>query len=128
MELTRSSSLRLPVASRVRNILNYSNRGKEIIEKTEDLIQDEDVNKMLEVGFRQVRKKNLYQEGILDSFKSSLYVYKDEFTIGVVNNREEITLISPQSAKEIKKNGYSAIHLGVVIIGVLSQTRAGLRY
>ena len=55
-----------------------------------------------------------------------MYVYKDEFTIGVVNNREEITLISPQSAKEIKKNGYSAIHLGVVIIEVLSQTRAGL--
>ena len=109
-----------------RNILNYSNKGKEVIEKTEDLIQEEDVNKMLEVGFKQVKKKNLYREGILDSFKSSLYVYKDEFTIGVVNNREEITLISPQSAKEIMKNGYSAIHLGVVIIGVLSQTRAGL--
>ena len=47
MELTRSSSLRLPVASRVRNILNYSNKGKEIIEKTEDLIQEEDVIKCL---------------------------------------------------------------------------------
>ena len=99
MELVRTSSTRIPVASRVRNILNYSNKGKEIIEKTEDLIQEEDVNKMLEVWFKQVTKKNLYQEGILDSFKSSLYEYKDEFTIGVVNNREEITLISPQSAK-----------------------------
>ena len=126
MELARNSSVRQSTVSKVRNILSYSNKGKEIIEKTEDLIQEEDVNKMLEVGFKQVRKKNLYQEGILDSFKSSLYVYKDEFTIWVVNNREEITLISPQSAKEIKKNGYSAIHLGLVIIGVLSQTRAGL--
>ena len=126
MELARNSSVRMSTVNKVRNILNYSNKGKEVIERTEDLIQEEDVNKMLEVGFKQVRKKNLYSEGFLDSFKSSLYVYKDEFTIGAVNNREEVTLISPQSAKEWKKNGYSAIHLGVIIIGVLSQTRAGL--
>ena len=47
-----TSSIKTPVASRVKNILNYSNKGKEIIEKTEDLIQEEDVNKMLEVGFK----------------------------------------------------------------------------
>ncbi|KAK2663017.1 hypothetical protein Ddye_001591 [Dipteronia dyeriana] len=81
---------------------------------------------MLQVGFKQVQKKNLYKEGILDSLKSSLYVYKDEFTIAVVKNREEVTLISPQNAKEIKKNRFSSIHLGVIIIGILSQTRAGL--
>ena len=59
MELARTSSIKTPIASRVKNIINY--KRKEIIEKTEDLIQEEDVNKMLEVGFKQVRKKNLYQ-------------------------------------------------------------------
>ena len=53
-------------------------------------------------------------------------MYKHEFKLAVVNNREEVRLISPQSTKKLKKNGFSDIHLGVVVIGILSQTRAGL--
>ena len=57
MELFRHSSVNATVKERIRQSLNFSSKGKEIIERTEDIIDIDEADKLLEKGFDQIKKK-----------------------------------------------------------------------
>lgn len=56
-------------------ILHY--KRTKIIERTEDIIDEQDANKLLEISFSKIKKQNLYAKGLLDQLKSNIYIHKD---------------------------------------------------
>ena len=126
MELSRHSSVNAIVLEKIKQSLNFSNKGKEIIERIEDIIEIDEAYKLLEKGFDQIKKKNLYNSRIKENFKNSIYMYTDESKIEAVNKMQEFTLISKEGRNYLKKQKFTDIHMGVIIIGLLSQTREGL--
>ena len=78
MELSRHSSVNAIVLEKIKQSLNFSNKGKEIIERIEDIIEIDEAYKLLEKGFDQIKKKNLYNSRIKENFKNSIYMYTDE--------------------------------------------------
>ena len=96
MELSRHSSVNATVLEKIRQSLNFSNKGKEIIERTENIIEIDEADKLLEKWFDQIKKKNLYNSGIEDKFKNNIYMYTDESKIEAVNKMQEFTLISKE--------------------------------
>ena len=69
MELSRHSSANPTVLKTIRQSLNFSNKGKEIIERTEDIIEIDEADQSLENGFKQIKKKNLYNSEIKEKLK-----------------------------------------------------------
>ena len=49
------------MAKRLRRPLSFFSKGKETIERTEDIIDEQDPDKLLERGFEQIKKKRLYK-------------------------------------------------------------------
>ena len=48
MKLARNSSVDVTLTERITKSLSFSSKGKEIIERTEDIINEEDLDKLLE--------------------------------------------------------------------------------
>ena len=46
------------MAERIKRSLSFSSRGKEIIERTEDIIDEQDPDKLLERRFEKLEKKD----------------------------------------------------------------------
>ena len=46
------------MAERLKRSLSFSSKRKEIVERTEDIIDEHDPNKLLERGFEHIRKKD----------------------------------------------------------------------
>ena len=82
------------MAKRIRRSLSFSSKGKEIIERTKDIIDEQDPYKLLEKGFEQIKKKRLYNEGWKSKLNNSLYIYTNETKLSIVNKQEELTLIN----------------------------------
>ena len=59
----------------------------------------------------------------MSKVNNSLHIYTDETKLSVVNKREELTLISPIGRDYLRKQNYTDIHIGITIIGILSQAR-----
>ena len=53
----------------------------------------------------------------------SLYIYTNETKLSVINRREKLTLIGPIGRDYLRKQNYTDIHIGITIIGILSQAR-----
>lgn len=51
----------------------------------------------------KIKKKNLYNEGIMSKMNNSLYIYKDKTKVAVLNKREKILLISPIGRDYLRK-------------------------
>lgn len=54
---------------------------------------------------------------------NNLYIQTDETKLVVINRREELTLISPIGRAYLRKKNYADIHMGIIVIGILSQGR-----
>ena len=57
MDLVRNSRIDVNMAERLRRSLLFSSKCKEIVERTEEIIYEHDPNKLLERGFKHIRKK-----------------------------------------------------------------------
>ena len=57
---------------------------------------------------------------------NNLYVYMYEAKLVVVNRWEWSTLISPIGKDYLRKETYTNIHTGIIVIRILSQAREGL--
>ena len=88
MNLIRNSRININMAERIKRSSSFSNRGKEIIKRTRDTIDEQDLDKLLERGFEQIRKKRLCNEALMSKINNSLYIYADETKLSVVNRRE----------------------------------------
>lgn len=123
MDIVRNSIIEVNMAKRLRTTLSFSNKGKEIIERTEDIIDEQDLDKLLEREFEQIKKKRLYNEGLMLKINNSFYIYTYETKLSVVNRRKELTLISPVDRDYLRKQKYTDIHMRIIVIGVLSRAR-----
>lgn len=126
MYIVRNSIIEVNMAKRLRTTLSFSNKGKEIIERTEDITDEQDLDKLLEREFEQIRKKRLYNEGLMLKMNNSFYIDTYETKLSVVNRRKELTLISPVNRDYLRKQKYTDIHMRIIVIGVLSRAREGL--
>ena len=88
MDLVRNNRIEVNIAERLRRSLLFSSKGKKRIKVTEDIIDEQDPNKLLKRGFEQSKKKRLYNKGLMSNLNNSLYIYTDKTKLSVVNRRE----------------------------------------
>ena len=67
-----------------------------------------------------------YNEGLMQKINNSLYICIDETKLVIVHRREELTLITPADKDYIRKQNYIDIHMGIIVIRILSQVKEGL--
>ena len=58
MDLVRNSRINVNMVEIFKKSLSFSSKHKEIVERTENIIDEHDPNKLLERGFEHIRKKD----------------------------------------------------------------------
>ena len=74
-----------------------------------------------------VRGEQLYKLGIFD-FQNKIYDHYDEVEICCPNNDAQVVLdlITEESYTKLLQSGFTVIHIGLILIGIIEMQRKGL--
>ena len=59
MDLVRNNRIEVNIAERLRRSLSFSSKSKKRIKVTEDIIDEQDPNKLLKRDFEQIKKEKV---------------------------------------------------------------------
>ena len=110
------------------NIRRFTFKTKKHISRTEMLLTPEQqADKIRHQNVQLIPGEQLYKHGIFD-FQNKIYEHYDEVEICCPNDDTQVVLdlLTEESYTKLLQSGFTVIHLGLFLIGIIGMHRKGL--